>query len=120
MTRDWSKEDKILDRYLEGELPFSDIYGKAAKDEECPDSLSTKILAIASRRNRPISVNWIATSLPRRKRIVIEATLLVAAAAALIVTINIPSNNPELECPATSAADESSADPATRTRDLKP
>lgn len=50
----------------------------------------------------------------------IEAALLAVAAAALIVTINIPPNSPELECPATSAADDNSSDPANRTRGLKP
>lgn len=119
MTKDKTSEDKLIDEYLSGRLPFSEIYKKLTKDEQCPDDLSTSILAMAARPERPGLVQWIATRFTRKMRIVLAVVLLTLVAAALIVAISIPPRTTSLECPGNPAAEKNGPDPTSETRALR-
>jgi hypothetical protein len=81
--------DKIIDEYLKGKLPFSELYRKASEDEVCPDKLSARVLAGAARRDRPRSVYSVIKRLQRaihsrveQHRILIGSVLPIAVAVA--------------------------------------
>ena len=118
MTREKPNEDKIVEEYLSGQLPFSEIYSRVTKGEECPDDLSTRILAMAAGRDRARTARWTAVRFSRRTRIVVEAALLAAAAAALIVAISMPPRTPSLECPGNTAAEKNGPDSAPEMPEL--
>jgi hypothetical protein len=125
-------KDRIVDEYLNGNLPFSAIYRKASEGEKCPDELSAAIRARAARWNRL----WPAVRAVRRLRrevlsrfeqhpLLVGVTLPMAVVAALFVALNFPAGNiaktgPVLECPGPSDAGGTGAGQTTRTRAPEP
>lgn len=85
-------KDKIVDEYLKGRLPFSDLYRRASEGEQCPDYLTARILAEATHWSRLRSANSVVKRLRHeirsryeRHRFWIETVLPMAIGLALVV-----------------------------------
>lgn len=122
-------KDKIIDEYLEGDLPFSDLYRKASEGERCPDYLAARILAKATRWGRLRSANSIVKRLQReirsryaQHRIWIETVLSMAVGAVLVIASQMIVGNDTkivLECRAVPTVVGQSLDQSIQTRESK-
>lgn len=116
--------DRIVDDYLNGELPFSAIYREASRDEVCPEDVAARVRARAARWSRL----WPALAAARRVRrgvrslverhpILAGVALAIAVAALSLAVANLrtakaPDAAPVLECPGPSTEDGSGITPA--------
>lgn len=85
-------KDKIVDEYLKGRLPFSDLYRRASEGEQCPDYLAAKILAEAPHWSRLRSANSVVKRLRHeirsryeRHRFWIDTVLPMAIGVVLVI-----------------------------------
>lgn len=120
-------KDKIVDEYLKGRLPFSDLYRKASEGEQCPDDLAAGILADAVRWRRLRSANRAVKRLQRgirslyeRHRIWVGTVLPMTAAAVLVVAFQMLTGNDAKtvpECRSAPTAAERSLNQSVQTRE---
>ncbi len=102
------RKDKIVDEYLKGGLPFSDLYRRTSEGEQCPDYLAARILAEAARWRRLKSASSVVKRLQRairsryeRHRFWVETVLPMAIGIALVMVSQMPTRNnikSDLEC----------------------